>query len=371
MCTAALGAASAARVNEQLDNLGDDFLWIEPGSVSVGGARSGWGGARTLVDADAFALADAIPEIARCTPVFDGRAQIIAGGENWNARYIGASPDLFAIRRWQLKAGTFFAEYDITERTRVAVLGEGVAARLFGTENPAGRSIRIDRVPFQVLGVVYAKGVSSAGADRDDVVFLPYTTARRYFYDREWIDDIYCSVADPALMAGAEAQVVSLLRMRHGLDPVEENDFSIERPEETIALRAGASRTLAVMLTAIAAVSLVVGGVGVMNIMLVSVTERTREIGLRLAIGARVGDIRAQFIAEAAMLGALGGALGVSLGWLGAIVLAGHFGWPAIVLPGVAAMALATAIGTGLVFGYYPAHRASAMDPIDALRIDT
>jgi putative ABC transport system permease protein len=370
ICTVALGAGSSARVTEQLDNLGDDFLWIQPGSVDVGGARSGWGGARTLVDADAFALAEHVPDLALCTPQFDGRAQIIVGRENWNARYVGASPDLFTIRRWQLAAGTFFAEYDVTNRTRVAVLGQAVAGRLFGGENPVGRAIRIDRTPFQVIGVLYSKGVASSGVDRDDVVFLPYTTARRYFYEREWIDSIFCSVRDPDRMAQAESGVVSLLRLRHEIDPGEEDDFNIRRPEEAIQRRAAASRTMATMLTAIAGVSLVVGGVGVMNIMLVSVTERTREIGLRLAMGARVRDIRAQFLAEAAILGVFGGLLGISAGWLGSTVLASRFGWETIVLPGAVGMALVTAMATGLVFGYYPAHRASALDPIDALRTE-
>ena len=371
MCTVALGEGSAASLERQLDNIGDDFLWIEPGSVNVGGARSGWGGARTLVDADAFAIANDVPEIALCTPQFDGRVQVIVGGRNWNTRYVGVSPDLFEIRRWRLAAGTFFADYDVRERSRVAVLGPAVAETLFAGEDPIGREIRVDRVPFEVLGVLESKGVSSAGIDRDDVVFLPYTTARRHLYEREWIDDIYCSVRDPRQMPQAEARVASLLRMRHELDPEEPDDFSIRKPETTIQVRAQSSQTMAVMLTAIAAVSLVVGGVGVMNIMLVSVTERTREIGLRLAIGARVRDIRAQFMVEALLLGLVGGVLGVSLGWAAAEFFTGRLGWPAVVSADAITAAVATAAGTGLLFGYYPAHRASALDPIDALHAES
>jgi putative ABC transport system permease protein len=370
VCTVALGAGSAARVTAQLDNLGDDFLWIEPGSASVGGARQGWGNARTLVDEDAFAIARLVPDIAMCSPQFDGRVQAIVGRENWNTRYLGVSPDLFEIRRWQLATGTFFAEYDVLQRTPVVVLGEAVALRLFGGENPVGRTVRLDRVTFQILGVLQSKGASGAGVDRDDVVFLPYTTARRHFYEREWIDDIYCSVRDPERMQQAEAQVVDLLRARHELDPDEENDFNIRRPEEMINLRAASSRTLAVMLTAIAAVSLVVGGVGVMNIMLVSVTERTREIGLRLAVGARIHDIRLQFLAEALILGLVGGVFGVSMGWLGSELLTGRLGWTAIISPEAITAAVVTAVGTGLIFGYYPAHRASGLDPIEALRAE-
>jgi putative ABC transport system permease protein len=207
--------------------------------------------------------------------------------------------------------------------------------------------------------------------DRDDVMFVPYTTAKRHLYERDWIDDIYCSAHDPSLLTRAEVQVTSLLRARHEIVPGEDDDFGIRRPEETITLRAESSRTLAVMLTAIAAVSLVVGGVGIMNIMLVSVTERTREIGLRLAIGARVSDIRAQFLIESAMLGVIGGASGVTLGWLGSHILATQFGWDLVVSPDAVFVAVVTAIGAGLCFGYYPAHRASALDPIAALHAET
>jgi putative ABC transport system permease protein len=370
ICTAALGAGTAAEIERQIDNLGDDFLWIQPGSISTGGARSGWGEARSLVDEDAFALARGVPDIAMCSPQFDGRVQIIVGNQNWNTRYLGVAPDLFEIRRWRLAAGTFFAGYDVRERTRVAVLGPIVAERLFGYENPVGREIRVDRVPFQVLGVLQSKGVSSGGVDRDDVVYLPYTTARRHLYDREWIDDIYCSVRDPDLMLRAEAGATALLRLRHEIEPGAEDDFEIRKQDERIAMRAESSQTMSRMLVAIAAVSLVVGGVGIMNIMLVAVTERTREIGLRMAVGARVTDIRAQFLAEALLLGAVGGLLGVSLGWLGSEVLSYRMGWGMLISIQAIAAAVVTAAGTALLFGYYPAHRASGLDPIEALHAE-
>jgi putative ABC transport system permease protein len=366
--TVALGEGSAAEVERQLDNLGDDFIWIESGSYTAAGARSGSRGARSLVPEDATALVEQVPEVRMCSPQFDGREQIIVGNQNWNTRYVGAAPEIFAIRRWILLSGTFFTAFDLERRTRVVVIGQAVAERLFELEDPVGQTIRIGRVPFQVLGVLEAKGTSSGGVDRDDVAFMPFTTAQRYFYDREWVDDIYCSIADPALMDRAEFQVSSVLRIRHGIEEGEEDDFGIRRPEEWIALRAEASQTMALMLTAIASVSLVVGGVGIMNIMLVSVTERTREIGLRLAVGARMRDIRIQFLAEAAMLGAIGGVLGLALGWVGSAVMTERLGWAMVISSEAVTLAVAVAVGASLVFGYFPAHRASSLDPVEALR---
>jgi putative ABC transport system permease protein len=371
ICTVALGAGSAAEVERQLDNLGDNFIWIEAGSFNAAGVRTGWGGARTLIPEDAYAVANEVREISMCSPQFDGREQIVVGNQNWNTRYVGAAPEVFAIRNWKLLGGTFFGQFDLERENRVVVIGQQVAERLFETENPVDQTIRIGRVPFRVLGVLEAKGTSSGGVDRDDVAFMPYTTAMRYFYNREWIDDIYCSVADPDLMARAEFQASALLRTRHGIEEGEDDDFGIRRPEEWIALRAEAGRTMAFMLIAIASVSLVVGGVGIMNIMLVSVTERTHEIGLRMAVGARMGDIRFQFLTEAAMLGIIGGVIGVTLGWLGTAAITQQLGWVMVISREAVYAAVGVALGASLLFGYYPAHRASSLDPIDALRTET
>jgi putative ABC transport system permease protein len=227
------------------------------------------------------------------------------------------------------------------------------------------------RFPYDVIGVLTSKGTTRGGVDRDDVVFVPISTAQRRIDRRDWITDIMCSVAAPELMDRAEAGIVSLLRARHELLPGDPADFRIQRPLETLQLRASTARTMALMLTAIGGVSLLVGGVGIMNIMLVSVTERRREIGLRLAIGARVRDVRWQFLSEAMSIGLLGGATGVALGWLGAEILARVFGWPTLVSVDTVLLAVTLAILAGVSFGYYPAHRASALDPIDALRMES
>jgi len=370
ICTVALGAGSAAEVERQLDNLGEDFIWIEPGSFNSSGVRTGWGGARTLTVDDAIALPRQIPEVAMCSPQIEDREQVIVGNQNWNTRYRGVSPEFFTIRRWNLLRGTFFTDYDVQNYTKVLVLGEEVAIRLFGDENPVGQTVRMGRFPFLVLGVLESKGTSSGGVDRDDAAFLPYTTSTRTLDAQDWVDDIMCSATSPALLERAEFQITQLLRMRHGIEEGEDDDFGIRKPETVIELRAESSRTMAMMLVAIASVSLLVGGVGIMNIMLVSVTERTREIGLRLAVGARVRDIRFQFLTEAAVLGVIGGSMGVALGWVGSSFIAQSLGWDMVVSPDAIALAVGTAVGAGLIFGYYPAHQASALDPIDALRTE-
>jgi putative ABC transport system permease protein len=370
MCTAALGEASTARITAQIDALGEDFIWIRAGSENIGGARSGFGGARTMTPEDAMAIAAEVPEVEACSGQVTGREQVIAGGRNWNTRYQGVSPAFFEIRRRDLLGGTFFTRDDLLQQNRVLVLGPSVAERIFGDADPLGRTVRLGRFPYEVIGVLASKGVSRGGVDRDDAVFVPISTAQRRIDRREWITDIMCSVAAPELMGRAEAAITGLLRARHRLRPDQPDDFRIQRPLETLQLRASTARTLGWMLTAIGGVSLLVGGVGIMNIMLVAVTERRREIGLRLAIGARMRDVRWQFLCEAVAIGLCGGALGLGLGWLSAEVLARGFGWPTIVSPDVVVLAVSLAMAAGVLFGYYPAHRASGLDPIEALRAE-
>ena len=371
ICTAALGTGASNRVDEQVAALGEDFLWIEAGRAWVAGVRMDRGSAPTLTPEDATALAREIPEIRACSPVVEGRMQIIAGGQNWNTRYQGVLPAYFDVRRRTPVAGTLFAEADVAEAARVLVLGPDTAVRLFGNEDPVGRTVRMGMFPWRIIGVVQRRGASRGGVDRDDVVFVPLTTALRSLDRRDTVSDIMCGVRHPDLMHSAEVQAAALLRWRHGLFDGEPDDFEIEKPIEILEARASTTRTMALLLTGIGAVSLVVGGVGIMNIMLVNVAGRKREIGVRLAVGARVSDIRLHFLVEAALLGLAGALCGVVVGQLASLVLSHGFGWQTDVSPEIVAGAITAAITAGLVFGYYPAHLASRLDPIDAIRSES
>ena len=370
IATASIGAAGTARVQRQIDAVGEDFLWIRPGSRRVAGARTGFGGAQTLVPEDAAAIEASVQGVSMCSPQVGGREQLIVGKRNWNTQYRGVYPSFFEIRRRTLAAGTWFTDYELAGAARVLVLGMAVSERLFGDENPVGRAVRMGRFPFQIIGVLETRGSSRGGVDRDDVVFVPLTTAKKTLDRRDAVSDIMCAVVSPEALPRAEAGVVALLRARHRLAEGAPDDFQIQRPVETLQLRAQSARAMTAMLTAIGAVSLVVGGVGIMNIMLVSVTERKREIGIRLAIGARARDVRWQFLLEAAAIGLVGGVAGVGIGWASASILSYQFGWPTVILAEVVVTAVATAVAAGLVFGYYPAHRASNLDPMEAIRTE-
>jgi putative ABC transport system permease protein len=370
MCIVALGEGSRQQVQELIADMGEDFIWIEAGGRNIGGVWTGSRGARTLVVEDAEAIVASVPDIVACSPQVDGREQVIAAARNWNTRYQGVNADFFEIRRWATVRGAPFSQYDLESAARVAVLGSVVAERLFGEEDPVGKTFRLGRYPYRVVGVLERKGASRTGLERDDAVILPHTTARRYLDGRYWLDDIVCSVRSPEVVVRAESQLVPLLRFRHGLDFEDEDDFDIRRPLEALELRAETTRRMTMMLTAIAAVSLVVGGVGIMNIMLVSVTERTYEIGLRLAVGATMGAIRQQFVTEAALLGLAGGTIGVIAGYTASAFLSSAYGWEASASTDIAVLAVAIAGAAAVVFGYYPAHRASSLDPVNALRAE-
>jgi putative ABC transport system permease protein len=367
ICTAALGAGGSVRVERQIAALGDDFLWIRAGSVNAGGVRTGAGGVHTLTPEDAGALL-AIQDIAACSPLLSGREQLVAPGQNWNSRYQGVLPDFLDIRRRTVAAGTWFGSADVAAAARVIVLGTEVAARLFGDENPIGRIVRIGRFPFQVIGVLAPLGADHAGVDRDDVVFLPLSTALRSLDRRTYVNDIMCGVRDPVHMDRAEAAAGAMLRDRHHLSGDDPDDFEIQKPIEYIEMRAQTTRTMSLLLIGIGAVSLVVGGIGIMNIMLVAVTERRREIGVRLAVGARVRDVRTQFLGEAVCLGLVGAACGVAIGRITAWAVTRGLGWPTVVSADAVMSAVVAAVAASIVFGYYPAFRASMLDPIEAIR---
>ncbi len=368
MSTVALGAGGRAAIEAQLDALGEDFVWIMPGSLNTGGVRGGWGSRRSLTPEDAAAIPASVPEITACSPVVNGREQVIIGNRNWNTRLVGVGPVYFTIRNWHVARGTLVSQYQVERRAKVAVLGANVAEELFPDGDPLGATIRIGQFPFTVIGVLAPRGSDRSGTNQDDVVVMPWSTAQRSIEGREYISEIICATASPDLTQRAELNITALLRLRHEIPVGGDDDFFLRRPQETLTLRLDSMRTLGVMLASVALVSLVVGGVGIMNIMLVSVTERTREIGLRLALGARQRDIRVQFLIEAVVLGLFGALLGIVIGGIASDVITRLFGWQTVISAEALTVAVVFAVVAGLIFGYFPASRASKLEPIDALR---
>ncbi len=369
ICTVALGEGSGAIIQQQLANLGDNFIWIENGSRNVGGVRTGARGVENLSVEDSVAIVEEVPEIVRCSPNVDGRLQIVHGNQNWFTRYLGVSPDYLLIKAWPVADGASFSDADVRDRARVAVLGRTVANMLFGEDEPVGETVRMNGQVFTVVGILKARGTSTAGQDQDDTVFLPYSTVMHYINNRSThVDDIMCSATTNGAIPAAQDHISDVLRVRHRIPEDGNDDFTLREPEDSIRLQEDSARTMSWMLSAIASVSLLVGGVGVMNIMLVSVAERTREIGLRIALGARESDVRVQFLVEAVVLGLGGGVAGAAIGLAGSRVFADLYAWPMLVSPRTILVAVAFAAGVGVVFGYYPARRAASLDPIEALR---
>jgi putative ABC transport system permease protein len=353
MATVALGAGGTAAIEAQLDALGEDVVWIMPGTANTGGVRGGSGSRRTLVPEDADAIAANVPEITACSSVVNGRDQVIIGNRNWNTRLLGVAPAYFAIRRWELAGGSWFSLDQVRQRAKVAILGANVSTELFGQTNPVGRILRIGAFPFTVIGVLQPRGSDRSGVNQDDVVVMPYTTAQRSIEGRTYVNEIICATRRPEETLAAEMRAAEVLRLQHGIPVGGQDDFYIRRPQESLNLRLSAMRSLTLLLASVALVSLVVGGVGIMNIMLVSVAERTREIGLRIAIGARARDIRIQFLIEAV-----------------AQIITWVLGWQTLISSEAILVAVVTATGAGLLFGYMPASRAATMEPMEALRSD-
>jgi putative ABC transport system permease protein len=350
--------------------LGDNFVWIEAGGRAVNGVRTGTHATKTLTLADAVAIKNQISLIKSVSPNVDGPVQVIYGNQNWFTSYRGVSPEYFDIKRWSVDEGSIFSQDDVERAADVCSIGRTVRDQLFGAEDPVGKVIRVNNLPCKVIATLHPKGLSLDGRDQDDTIILPYTMAQKKLKGITWLDDILCSAVsqDAVKMAGQEATAV--LRDRHHLRPEEDDDFNIRNPEDIIQAQLEASKTLTILLIAIASVSLIVGGIGIMNVMLVSVTERTREIGVRVAVGATEEAIQLQFLGEAIMLSLVGGAAGVLFGVFGSYLVGQTLHWQTKMSLESVAIAAFFAIAVGVFFGYYPARKASLLDPIEALRYE-
>lgn len=369
----AIGTGAREEVNRQIRSLGANLANITPGNVTQGGARLGAGASSSLTDEDARAIAREIDGVVASAPYVRGSVQVVAGGQNWGTTALAVDLDFFTAREWDIGSGRMFDAEEIRRGEIVAVLGQTVAKNLFGEADPIGETVRVRNVPFKIIGVMAAKGQSTWGQDQDDIVFLPLDAGRRRVIGRNYAKDrsvgtIIVKFAEGEDINAAIGRIKALLRQRHRLSDEREDDFTIRNLTEIAETRAASAGTLSMLLAAVAAVSLLVGGIGIMNIMLVSVTERTREIGLRLAVGARPRDILSQFLIEATVLATLGGAVGVGLGLAAAAIIANVAGWPTLIAPTSIVVAVGFSALIGIFFGFYPARRAALLDPIEALR---
>jgi putative ABC transport system permease protein len=365
----AIGQGSQRRITNQIAALGTNLLMVRPGASQFGGISRGAGSENRLTLSDAEKIAEG-HYIDAVSPMVRVEAQVIGGGNNWSTSIEGVSVEYLKIRDWKLASGAFFEDKDIRAKKKVAVLGKTVADELFPEQSPIGEKIRIQSTPFTVIGVLTEKGQSSFGRDADDVILAPSTTVLYRLKGGQYIDMIYVSAVSPELMDAAEEEITQILRTTHRIKSGEDDDFSIRNQTEIIEMASSTFETLTLLLGAIAAVSLLVGGIGIMNIMLVSVTERTREIGIRLSVGARSSDILIQFLIEAIVLSLSGGFIGIILAFAVTFLLSNFAGMSTVINPMTVLMAFAFAAAVGIFFGFYPARKAANLNPIDALRYE-
>jgi len=370
VCTVAIGEGAANQVQEQIRSLGDNIVYISAGSVNRGGVQMGSSATKTLTLDDAKAIQQQVPLIATLSPGVGARAQVIYRGQNWATSIRGVSPEYLDIRHWPLVEGGSFTESDVKSAANVCLIGQTVAESLFGDADPVGETLRVQNLPFRVIGVLASKGQSPFGQDEDDTVIMPYTTVQKKIAGIDWLQYIMGSAVLPEAINPAVQQIEGLLRERHHLRPEEDDDFIIRSPNDLAEAQAQSGRIMTLLLASIASVSLEVGGIGIMNIMLVSVTERTREIGLRMAIGATEEDVQRQFLSEAMALSLLGGTAGVLLGVFGSRGVSSMLRWPTIIPVESVVIALLFSAAVGIFFGYYPARKAAHLDPIEALRYE-
>jgi putative ABC transport system permease protein len=365
----ALGTGAQAAIEAQIRSAGTNMIMIFPGSATVGGVRQGGGTSSRLTAADARLLRE-LPDLDYVSEGLQSQQQVVAGAINWRSPIVGVNVDYVQIKSWPMTAGAFFTDADVASTAKVCTLGANVAQILFGDEDPTGREVRLRNHVFKVLGVMGPKGASTSGQNQDDQIFVPYTTLMRRIQGTEFLQYILVSArAADQVRATADA-VTGALRVAHEIEPGMEDDFRVQTQDDLVAARTETTQTMTSLLAGIAAVSLLVGGIGIMNIMLVSVTERTREIGLRLAIGARGSDVLMQFLVEAVVISLVGGFAGIGVGYGVSEIIRIYQEWPTLVPADSVFTAVAFSAGVGIFFGFYPARKAAALDPIEALRFE-
>jgi len=365
-----IGNGAKAQVEQQIASLGENVILIFSGSVTSSGIRTGWGSAGTLKIEDAEAIRREVPGVIAVSEEVVSTSQVSAGNQNWFTRIYGESPAYFDIRKWPLSDGAIFTDQDVRSANKVCVIGRTTANQVFGSQNPVGQILRIKGVPFLVTGVLTPKGLSPQGTDQDDIVIMPYTSAMKRVMGGSTLRGLNVQVASPNDLGPAQEQITALLRQRHNITSGRDDDFTVRNQQEIAEAATATSRVMTLLLGAIASVSLVVGGIGIMNIMLVSVTERTREIGVRLAVGAHGRDILTQFLIEAVTLSSIGGVIGIALGLGASQILSVVAHWPTLISLTSIAVAFLFSAAVGIFFGFYPAREAARLDPIEALRYE-
>lgn len=366
----AVGTGAQENIKKQIASLGTNVILIFPGSFNQGGVRSGTGTSASLSPEDLIAIQTQCPSVSLATPSVRDGAQIVYQEQNWRAGVIGATPEYFIIRSWPVSSGQYFTDADVRAAAKVCVIGQTIADNLFKDADPVGSIIRIKKMPFKIVGVLSVKGQSAQGSDQDDIIIAPYTTVQKKMTGQTYLGSILASAVNEEAMQDAQNQITELLRVRHKLQPWDENDFTVRSQTEIATAAQSTSQVLTILLASIASISLIVGGIGIMNIMLVSVTERTKEIGIRMAIGATGKNILMQFLIEAVVLSLLGGLIGVILGVLASNLISVLAGWTTHVSPVSVILAFAFSAAVGIFFGLYPARKAAQLNPIDALRYE-
>jgi putative ABC transport system permease protein len=366
----AIGEGAKSTIRAQIAALGTNVLIVLPGSNVQGGVRAGSGNVNTLLDSDAKAMARELPSVAFVSPVLRRQDQVVAGNLNWGTLAQGVAPEFQQIRDWQVAEGRFLHEGDMDSAAKVAVIGQTVARQLFGNDDALDAVIRIRNIPFRVVGVLGAKGQTGQGTDQDDTIMIPYTTMQKRLMRITWVQSIVVKAVSAERVEEAQEQITLLLRQRHRIGPEREDDFNVRNLSDIAEAATTTARVMAVLLGSVASISLLVGGIGIMNIMLVSVTERTREIGIRMAVGARSRDIMLQFLVEAVVMAATGGLIGILLGVGSSEVIKQWAQWPTLIDPAIIAIAFLFSGAVGVFFGFYPAKKAANLDPIDALRYE-